>query len=93
MNGLDKTHLCWYYQFLSLVQPTHILLISKHKEIPYCNGNVTRMARIYFADHAAFYIYIFFKKPNNLTAILTEPRFELEIFLERVGKTFKFMHF
>lgn len=93
MNGLDKTHLCWYYQFLSLVRPTHILLISKHKEIPYCNGNVTVMARIYFADHAAFYIYFLKKSQNNLTAILPEPRFELEKFLERVGKTFKFMLF
>lgn len=50
------------------------------------------MARIYFADHAAFYIYLK-KNQNNLTAILPEPRFELEKFLERVGKTFKFMLF
>lgn len=71
---------------------THIAIISKHKEIPYCNGNVTVMARIYFADHAAFYIYLK-KSQNNLTAILPEPRFELEKFLERVGKTFKFMLF
>lgn len=39
------------------------------------------------------FIYFFKKSQNNLTAILPEPRFELEKFLERVGKTFKFMLF
>lgn len=39
------------------------------------------------------FIYFFLKSQKNLTAVSPEPRFELEDFLERVGKAFKFMRF
>lgn len=71
--------------------PTHTH-IANLKTLRNSMSQRQRRARIYFADHAAFYI-IFKKKPKNLTAVSPEPRFELEDFLERVGKAFKFMRF